>query len=178
MRKKLAYLSAVLVASVFATSAQAAITISGSSGTFGEDNVVCPAGTPAPCTFTQNYEFVTPVGFNIASISVQTLATANPLTNIDFSTVTFNGVNFNNLLGTGTQELRNLLNQSVVPGATNRISVNGTTGGDAAFNGTIQFASMAAVPEPTTWMLMLMGMAGIGFSMRRKEKQTLRVRYA
>ena len=29
----------------------------------------------------------------------------------------------------------------------------------------------------TTWMMMLMGMAGIGFAMRRKEKQTLRVRY-
>ena len=38
--------------------------------------------------------------------------------------------------------------------------------------------SVAAVPEPTTWMLMLLGMAGIGFSMRRKDKQTLRVRYA
>ena len=38
--------------------------------------------------------------------------------------------------------------------------------------------AVGAVPEPTTWMLMLMGMAGIGFSMRRKEKQTLRVRFA
>ena len=38
--------------------------------------------------------------------------------------------------------------------------------------------SMGAIPEPTTWMLMLIGMAGVGFSMRRKEKQTLRVRYA
>lgn len=35
----------------------------------------------------------------------------------------------------------------------------------------------AAVPEPATWMMMLIGMAGIGFSMRRKDKQTLRVRY-
>ena len=38
--------------------------------------------------------------------------------------------------------------------------------------------AIGAVPEPTTWMLMLLGMAGIGFSMRRKEKQTLRVRFA
>ena len=38
--------------------------------------------------------------------------------------------------------------------------------------------AMGAVPEPTTWMLMLIGMAGVGFSMRRKEKQTVRVRYA
>ena len=38
--------------------------------------------------------------------------------------------------------------------------------------------AVGAVPEPSTWMLMLLGMAGVGFTMRRKEKQTLRVRYA
>ena len=37
--------------------------------------------------------------------------------------------------------------------------------------------AVGAVPEPSTWMLMLLGMAGVGFAMRRKEKQTLRVRY-
>ena len=37
--------------------------------------------------------------------------------------------------------------------------------------------AVAAVPEPSTWMLMLLGMAGVGFTMRRKDKQTLRVRY-
>ena len=42
----------------------------------------------------------------------------------------------------------------------------------------INLASVGAVPEPTTWMLMLLGMAGVGFSMRLKEKQTLRVRFA
>lgn len=36
----------------------------------------------------------------------------------------------------------------------------------------------AAVPEPAAWMLMLIGMAGIGYSMRRKNKPTLRVRFA
>jgi hypothetical protein len=39
-------------------------------------------------------------------------------------------------------------------------------------------AISAAVPEPGTWMLMLMGMAAVGFSMRRREKQTVRVRFA
>lgn len=38
--------------------------------------------------------------------------------------------------------------------------------------------AVGAVPEPATWMMMLLGMAGIGFSMRRKDKQTLRVRFA
>lgn len=37
---------------------------------------------------------------------------------------------------------------------------------------------VGAVPEPATWMFMLLGMAGIGFMMRRKDKQALRVRYA
>ena len=39
------------------------------------------------------------------------------------------------------------------------------------------FGTAAAVPEPSAWMLMLLGMAGVGFTMRRKDKQTLRVRY-
>lgn len=38
--------------------------------------------------------------------------------------------------------------------------------------------AVAPVPEPATWMLMLIGMAGVGYSMRRKDKQTLRVRFA
>ena len=37
--------------------------------------------------------------------------------------------------------------------------------------------SVGAVPEPATWMFMMLGMAGVGFTMRRKDKQTLRVRY-
>ena len=100
----------------------------------------------------------------------------NPRTNIDFSSVTFYGIAFNTV-STSEQEFRNLLNRTVVTGGNNVLSVAGTTGGNAAFSGNISFASMAAVPEPTTWMLMLMGMAGIGFPMRRKEKQALRVRY-
>lgn len=40
------------------------------------------------------------------------------------------------------------------------------------------FGTPGAVPEPATWMFMLLGMASIGFTMRRKEKQTLRVRYS
>ena len=178
MRKKLVSLAAMLTASAFATSAQAAVDITGPSGTFGDSNVVCePTGLTGPCAFTLNFDFVTPENFNSAFISVQNIANlANPLTDIDFTTVTFNGVNFDIFSSAEPQEVRNI-SASLVAGFNNRISVSGITGGNAALNGNISFASMAAVPEPTTWMLMLMGMAGIGFSMRRKEKQTLRERY-
>ncbi len=178
MWKKGAVVSAVLASAMFATSAHAAqyLEITGPSGVFGDGDVTCGTAT-TPCTFTRNFEFVTPAGFNITSIDISSIATMNPATNIDFSTVTFNGVNFATI-STGMQEFRNLLNQNLVQGGRNVLTVNGTSGGNGAFSGNLSFASVAAVPEPTTWMLMLMGMAGIGFSMRRKKDTTLRVRYA
>lgn len=177
MRIKLFLASAIVAISIFGSSAQAAsfLTLTGPSGVFGDDDVKCAEGATQPCSFTRSFEFVTPAGFNITSMDISSIfAESNPLTNIDFSSVTFNGVNFNNLAG-GTTEFRNLLNQSMIAGGKNVLNVTGTTGGNASFAGNIAFG---AVPEPAAWMLMLMGMAGVGYSMRRKEKPTLRVRYA
>ena len=53
-----------------------------------------------------------------------------------------------------------------------------TSGVQALEQVRLNVTQAAAVPEPSTWMLMLLGMAAVGFTMRRKEKQTLRVRYA
>lgn len=39
-------------------------------------------------------------------------------------------------------------------------------------------SAVGAVPEPATWMFMILGMTAVGFVMRRNNKQTLRVRYA
>ena len=177
MRKKLLCSSVVVAASLFASSANAAqfLTISGPSGNFGDDDVTC-AG-PVPCSFTRSFSFITPVGFNIASADISSISSlTNVATNIDFSSVTFNGVNFN-VLSTGQQELRNLLNQNLVTGGNNLLNVTGTSGGNASFTGNLSFAQVAAIPEPATWMMMLLGFAGIGFTMRRKDKSTLQVRY-
>ena len=39
--------------------------------------------------------------------------------------------------------------------------------------------AVQAVPEPTTWLLMILGMLGIGFTMRRSNKEsTSRIRFA
>lgn len=35
----------------------------------------------------------------------------------------------------------------------------------------------SAVPEPATWIFMVLGMAAVGFSMRRMPKQTLQIRH-
>ena len=163
--------AAALAAAALPGTAQAAqfLTITGPSGTFGDDEVVCAA--TRPCSFTRTFNFVTPTGFNLTSVDISSIATMDPLTNIDFSTVTLNGVNFN-ILSTGTQEFRNLLNQTLVVGGNNTISVTGTTGGNAAFSGNLSFASMAAVPEPGTWAMMLLGFGAIGFSMRRRRRHS------
>lgn len=178
MRRNLAFLSAILAASMFASGAQAAefMTITGPSGTFGDDEVICAEGESGPCSFTRSFQFITPAGFNITSADISSIATSNPLTNIDFSSVTFNGVDFN-ILATGTQEFRNLLNQNLIAGGNNILNVTGTTGGNAAFSGNLSFDSNSAVPEPATWMFMLLGMSGIGYTMRSKVKPGLRVRY-
>ena len=181
MRKKLAYLSTVIVASFMATSVSAAtimIDPSVPAGTFENKNVLC--ATTAPCTFTDTGSFVTPAGFTSVSLSIITnLVGANSMsnpTNIDFSSVIFNGVAFA-LSPNGVFESGFLANQTLIAGATNTLTVNGMSGGNAAYSGGISFAQTAAVPEPAAWMLMLLGMAGVGFSMRRKDKPALRVRY-
>lgn len=40
------------------------------------------------------------------------------------------------------------------------------------------WTAAAAVPEPSTWLMMLLGFGAVGFAIRRQGKQTLRVRYA
>ena len=167
--RKLVTAAAIAAACLLGTAAQAAqtLTITGPSGTYGDDEVVC-GNAAAPCAFSRTFEFVTPTGFNLASADISSVATLDPMTDLSFGTVTLNGVNFD-ILSTGQQEFRNLLNQALVAGGTNRIVVNGTTGGNAAFSGTLSFAAAPAVPEPSTWLMMLLGFGVVGSAMRRRQ---------
>ena len=168
--KKLRILVAAAIALGTASGANAAQTlvISGPSGTFGDDEVVCAVGATGPCAFTRTFTFGTPAGFNLASLDISSVSTS-AFTNIDFTSVLFNGVSFNTL-ATGVSEFRNLLNQSLVTGGTNNLVVSGTTGGNASFTGNIAFAQVAAVPEPGTWAMMLLGFGAMGVSIRRRRR--------
>lgn len=57
--------------------------------------------------------------------------------------------------------------------ATFLFSAQGTT--TTSFSAT---AIANPVPEPAVWAMMLFGFGGLGYSMRRRPKQTVRVRYA
>ncbi|MEG3126018.1 FxDxF family PEP-CTERM protein [Sphingomonas sp. GB1N7] len=179
MNKLLSAAVAATIAFAAAPSAQAAqfLNITGPSGNFGDDAVTC-AGNAVTCSFTRTFTFTTPVGFNLASSDISSILTGtNTATNIDFTSVTLNGVNFN-ILSTGVQEFRNLLNQSLVVGGLNTLFVSGTVGAaggtnpaDASFSGNLSFAA-AAVPEPATWGLMIVGFGMIGAASRNRKVKT------
>ena len=169
MRKVLlaAAVSAAALLSSTGASAQSLV-IDGPSGTFGNSQVTCEGGATAPCSFSDELTFFTPSGYQLLNSTLSASETSDPLTTISFDTITLNGVSFDEII-TGTTDFYQLLNQVLIDGAENTIVVAGTTGGNAAYSGTLTFA--AAVPEPGTWAMMLLGFGAIGFSMRRKRSQ-------
>lgn len=57
-----------------------------------------------------------------------------------------------------------------LPGGTYTLHIQGTRGMNTSYQGGIAFA---AVPEPATWGMMLMGFGAIGFAMRRRRPALL-----
>ena len=147
-----------LATAAFAPAAHAApfLTISGASGVFGDDAV---SGE-----FTRTFTFGERRGFRLASLDISSIA-ANAATDVDFTSVTFNGVEFDTV-STGRQELRNLFDQQLRAGD-NTIVVRGVSGSQGAFSGTL---SLAAVPEPATWAMMIGGFGMIGAAARRRNR--------
>ena len=179
MRNLALALTAAVGALTIGTGAQAAIvvvpsgpTITGDSGVYS-GRVTC-AAADAPCSFTQSFSFLAPAGYTLQSAGIGSNFTdGNTLADINFTSVTLNGVAFATVL-TGQQEFRNLLNQALL--ASNTLIVSGTagnaTGADATFAGTLSFGS-SAVPEPATWAMMLVGFGAVGFGMRRRRSANM-----
>lgn len=160
-----------LAAATLSSNANAALSIdiSGASGVFANDTVAC-AGGLNPCTFLDQATFVTPGPYQLVGLTISSiLAGGNALTNIDFTGVTLNGVNFA-IDSSGAVEFRYLQNLLLVPGATNRLSISGVTGGDASYAGTLSFgpAALSGAPEPSTWLMMILGIGFLGANLRRR----------
>ena len=57
-----------------------------------------------------------------------------------------------------------------LPAGTYTFHIQGTRGNNTSYSGGVAFA---AVPEPATWAMMLMGFGAIGFAMRRRRRPAL-----
>lgn len=165
--------AAGLLALTISSNADAALvlTINGSAGTFGNTNVTCPTRVK-PCAFNHSFNFTKPNGYQLVSATITSILTGkNKATNIDFTSVTLNGVPFDTVLS-GAIEFRSISDKFLLNN--NTINVRGLSGGNASYAGTLSFA---AVPEPSTWMMMIVGVGIAGTALRRR-RQAVKVSYA
>ena len=116
----------------------------------------------------------------LGSGSISTSFSSFGQTSFSFDSVTFN--NGSNVfvvpitaLGGGSGGA--LANIPIFSGVVNTLTVNYTATGNASYGGQLTFIP-GGIPEPMTWSLMILGFAAVGFAMRRKKKETVRVRYA
>ena len=108
-------------------------------------------------------------GTDATSVKVTFIGAISGLTETTILNLSPSGNNFYGIQATGGDRLTGLSFGNFQPA--------GAGTGIQALN-QVRLNLIPAVPEPATWMMMLLGMAGVGFSMRRKEKHTVRVRYA
>ena len=128
------------------------------SGAFGYDDI------GASQLFTHTFTF----NFPSAGVSSSSLSTVLTIlgTNINFASVTLNGHAFN-MSPNGDFESGSLINLPVQAGL-QTLKVTGTSDGNGSYGGNLSFAPSAAVPEPATWAMMIIGFTGAGVAIRRR----------
>lgn len=179
--RKFILASAASMAAVVALAAPASaatIVLNEEDGTLsgGFDATVTDGSVDAPASFTREFTFTLPE-MGVTSVSITTNSTVDAMTNLDFTSVLLNGAALT-LSPRGGAEFGFLTNFPTMAGL-QTLTVNGIARGNGSFGGNITFSPTAAVPEPATWALLLLGFAAVGFSMRRSKPsvQEARVRY-
>jgi hypothetical protein len=127
----------------------------GGTGSISQDILTTP-GQAYNLTFAYSHNLFTDVAFASALVSIDGLAgivTHSSGTNADLDWRIFSG----GFVATGTTATLSFIN---------------LTGGEneGVF---LDAVSLVAVPEPSTWMMMLVGFGAIGFAMRRKGRSLL-----
>ena len=183
--RKLIFATAGAVALAIGSAASAQVTVTGTStGLITTPVVGSPtslsfgyteAGSDSP--FSEWLTFTNALS-GIYSITLSTsTTTAGSSTDVDFNPLqvyltgsTFAGQLFlsPDIDNTDLNE-DYFLNTSILGDGTYTLNIGGTRGTAGSFGGNISFAA-AAVPEPGTWMMMLLGFGAIGFSVRRSRR--------
>lgn len=111
--------------------------------------------------------------FGIGNATISSIFQVSDVNNIDFTSVTFNGTNFD-IGSSGDVEFRFLRGLAISPGL-QTLGINGISGGNGSYAGTFSVATLAAIPEPASWAMMLIGFSAVGSTLRRRRRQTTAV---
>lgn len=164
-------LAASVAALTMASAASAATYIN--MGPVGEDGGFTLTFGNTGITTTaidDQFDFTLPTG-TADFVVTSTMSTSSQ--NITWSSVAFNGIEFTPMV-VGQNEFRLLNDVAVSAGTIQTLRLTGVGGGNASYSGVVTFApSMAAVPEPATWALMISGFAGAGAMLRRRQRATV-----
>lgn len=148
------------------------------SATFGRSGI--GNGTPAentPGDFTDIYTFTIPDS-GVASGSITTNTSfLGSSTDLDLTSVFFNGMQLFGS-GVGQNEVLFATNVPIFAGALNTITINGFSRGNGSYGARGSFVPLnAAIPEPGTWAMLVMGFGVLGFAIRRR-RTSYKVDYA
>jgi hypothetical protein len=139
-------------------SAATFLSFNGSTGVFGNDLVDSPSFDD-----TIDLGALSPGDYLVSATISSTYQDGEEADqNVDFLSVMFNGVAFD--IGTTGQNEFRFIN-SIASGNTNLFQISGTSGSNSSYSGTI---NVAAIPEPSTWAMAMIGFFVIGSAMRRR----------
>ena len=136
-----------------------------SGGSSSSQGISTQSYDAATGKFTDTFDFSLPTG-NVGS-SVTSSDTKN---NLVFTGITFNGVN--GMIGPTPAGLPSagITDQFVTAGGKQELIITGSGLPAASFGGTVNFSPLAAVPEPASWALMIIGFGSAGALMRRRRQ--------
>lgn len=126
-------------------------------------------------SFTHIYQFTLPTS-GTASGTISTSAVKfKDATDLDLTSVFFNGVQLTGFFGGGVNEVVFANNVPVLAGVQNEIIIKGLSRGNGSYGGQGVFAP-TGVPEPAAWGMLIGGFGIAGVAMRRTRRT--RVTYA
>ena len=120
--------------------------------------------------FVDTFDFFLPTG--MAGASAITTISGTAVNDLNFTNITFNSATGTTSTGGGTS-MAHVDLQPIVSGGPQHLVITGSGGSAATFGGTVSFVLAGAVPEPTTWALMIVGFGGIGGLLRKRRQDGL-----